>query len=94
MIGDRSLPDDALPYAKTSIFTAETVPSKLTNTHNTKKGIWGRLNVNRGEVSYYLDGEDAPLAAIRAGETLIIQPEEWHFVRLNEDAEFFVEFYK
>ena len=94
MTEDRRLPEGAAPYSKTATFTAQTVPQKLTNAHNTKPGVYGRLNVNRGEVSYYLDGQEAPLAVVSAGETFIILPQEWHFVQLSDDAEFFVEFLK
>ena len=90
----RNIPPDVTPYFKTAAFTAETVPEKLKKAHGTKVGTWGRINVNRGEVSYFLEGEDRPLARVTAGETFVILPEERHYVRLSDDAEFFVELCK
>jgi len=94
MTDDRKLPEGAAPYSRTAKFTADTVPDKLTHAHNTKPGVWGRLTVIQGAVRYFLEGEDEPLATVSAGETFIIRPEEWHYVRLSDDAEFFVEFCK
>ena len=80
------------PYFRTATFTGESVPDKFTKAHSTKGSVWGRLNVLSREVGYHLKGQDAPLAVIAAGETFVILPEEWHYVRLSEDASFFVEF--
>ena len=90
----RTLPSDVASYSKTSVFTAETLPDKLKNAHETKAGTWGQLTVNRGEVSYFLEGEDQPLARVTEGDSFIIIPEERHYVRSSDDAEFFVEFCK
>lgn len=94
MTEDRRLPESAKAYSKTAVFTGESLPAKLGQAHNTKAGVWGCLNVLRGEVRYYLEGDETPLATVSAGETFIIKPAEWHFVRASDDVEFFVEFFK
>lgn len=68
------------------------VPGKLLDVHDLKPGTWGRLNVQSGEVDYYLDGGDAPLAQLKKDNTFIILPEEKHYIDISDDAIFFIEF--
>ena len=91
---ERSLPDDVEASGKTSVFTNETVPDKILNHHELQAGTWGLLTVEVGTVSFFRKGGDAPLAVISAGKPFVIVPEEVHYVRLSEDAQFFVTFYK
>ncbi len=69
-----------------------TVPGKLLDVHDLKAGTWGRLNVKSGEIDYFLDGEDKPLAHLKTGDTFIILPEEKHYIDISDDAVFFIEF--
>lgn len=94
MTEERSLPADVEPYGKTPVFTNETVPDKILNHHDLQAGTWGLLTVESGTVSFFLKGDDAPLAVIASRETFVILPEETHYVRLAEDTKFFVTFYK
>ena len=94
MIEERHLPDDAEPQGKTALFTNETVPDKILNHHELQAGTWGLLTVEAGTVSFFRKGDDAPLAVISPGKPFVIVPEEVHYVRLSEDAKFFVQFYR
>lgn len=94
MTEERSLPADAEPSGKTPLFTNETVPDKILNHHDLQAGTWGLLTVESGTVSFFLKGDDAPLAVISSEKPFVIVPEEVHYVRLSEDAKFFVTFYK
>ena len=94
MTEERSLPDDVEASGKTPLFTNETVPDKILNHHELQAGTWGRLTVEAGTVSFFRQGDDAPLAVISTGKSFVIVPEEVHYVRLSEDAKFFVRFYK
>ena len=94
MTEERSLPDDVEPSGKTPLFTNETVPDKILNHHELQAGTWGLLTVEAGTVSFYRQGDDAPLAVILSGKPFVIIPEEVHYVRLSEDTKFFVTFYK
>ncbi len=94
MTEQRDLPDDGESHGRTPLFTNETVPDKLLNHHDLQAGTWGLLTVEAGTVSYFRQGDDAPFAVIPLGETFVILPEEVHYVRLSEDAKFFVAFYK
>lgn len=94
MTEERSLPANAEASGKTPVFTNETVPDKILNHHDLQAGTWGLLTVESGTVSFFLKGDETPLAVIASGETFVILPEEIHYVRLSEDAKFSVTFYK
>ena len=90
----RALPDDAESYRQTKVFTAQTVPRSLLAQHSTKAGTWGLIHVHAGRVEYFLEGEETPLATVPTGSSFVVLPQEVHFVRLSDDAEFSVEFHK
>ncbi len=90
----RKLPKEVKPYAKSPVYTKKTVPEKLLNHHDLKAGTWGCLNVEEGKVDYFTNGQDVPVSTLAAGEKIVIQPEEKHYITPSEDARFFIEFYK
>ena len=87
------LPPNVVKYAESPMFSAETVPDKLTSEHRLKPGVWGRLCVGKGLVEFHTTGPASSTTAVRAGESLIIEPALSHFVRLSADAQFKVTFY-
>lgn len=93
-MSQRTLPEDAEAYRQTKVFTASTVPRAILAQHSTKAGTWGLIHVHAGQVQYFLEGEDTPLATIQAGSSFVVLPEEVHFVRLSDGGEFSVEFHK
>ena len=93
-VAERTLPEDAEAYRQTKVFTANSVPRGLLAQHSTKAGTWGLIHVRAGQVQYFLEGEASPLATVEAGASFVVLPEEVHFVRLSDDAEFSVEFHK
>lgn len=90
----RTLPEGLENYAKTKHYTHETLPKSIAEDHNTKEGVWGRLNVVKGEAQYFLSGQKDPLATIQGPGTFVILPTERHYVKLSKDAEIFVEFWR
>ena len=93
-MSSRTLPGDAEAYRQTKLFTADTVPRSILAQHSTKAGTWGLIHVRAGRLQYFLEGDEEPLATVGAGETFVVLPQEVHFVRLSDDAEFLVEFHK
>lgn len=88
----RELPKGVEPYAQSPLFKAGEVPESLQKSHRTKKGTYARLVVKAGTVTYYVTGQDLPVASIGVGDDFIILPDEEHFVKVTDDAEFFLEF--
>jgi len=87
------LPPKAVKYAETKVFTTETVPAKLTNEHDTKPGVWGKLKVLTGALDYIVCGPPEKVQHLRAGQHTIVLPTQMHRVSLEEKSSFYVEFY-
>ena len=46
------LPDDAVRYRQTPVFTETTIPAGLLGDHRTKEGVWGLIHVYEGKLAY------------------------------------------
>jgi len=90
----RSLPDHVTKYGETAVFDAQSVPSKLTNAHDTKAGVWGKLCVLSGSIRYVIDSDDRKSIVVNANEYAIITPQQPHHVEIIGPVDFKVEFYR
>lgn len=87
------LPLDARPFKCTPHFTEKTLPKALTREHSTKSGVWGVINVIRGNLRYVVPSAD--IDAILNPQTKgIISPQQSHHVEPIGKVLFFVEFWK
>ncbi len=89
-----SLPDTVTKYGETPVFDEHSVPAKLTDTHDTKAGVWGRLCVLSGSIRYVVDCGDPHSLVVNANDYAIIVPQQPHHVEIIGPAEFKVEFYR
>ncbi len=92
------IPNDFVNYKSTSIFTKTDVPKMFLHLHNTKAGVYGKINVISGELKFYgftdRRGEVEQEFIIVAGNTAVSPPQYWHKVEyLTEDTSFRVDFY-
>lgn len=88
------LPDGLELVRTTDVFTDTTVPAGLLRAHRVADGVWGRLIVHTGRVTFVFDDEpDHPLV-VAAGETVAIPPARQHHVELTGPATFAVEFHR
>ena len=88
------LPGNAVPYAKTKVFSEVTLLEKLLNEHDTKAGTRAVINVIEGSLDYViLDGEKE---TIKLSPNLpgIVSPQIKHFLRPDGPVQVYVEFYK
>lgn len=90
----RELPPNAVKYAETPIFNSGTAPNKLTGTHDTKPGVWGKLVVLSGALDYVVLNEPTERIRVAAGEYAIIEPTVPHRVALIGPVTFKVEFHR
>lgn len=86
------LPDGFLPYKRTAVFDAMSVPRGLLSEHSTKAGVWGRLKVTSGTLNYVLAGDPPQRTEVHAGQSQLIAPEAKHHIELSGPVEFTVEF--
>jgi len=92
------LPEDFVNYKTTPTFTKENIPKLFLHHHNTKKGVYGQINVTSGRLKFYgFDGRHGEVnqeIIIEAGSTAVSPPQYWHKVEfVTEDTEFFIKFY-
>ena len=86
-----TVPGNARAYKRTPLFTAATTPAGLLADHSTRDGVWGRLHVESGQLTYIV-AESGEATVIRAGQHAVIRPQERHRVSLDGPVAFFVEF--
>ncbi|UTW56077.1 DUF1971 domain-containing protein [Kordiimonas sp. SCSIO 12610] len=88
------LPENVEKYSETPIFTEKTVPKKVTENHDTKAGVWGKLCVLDGAVDYIIPGPPKQERRVFAGKFAVIEPTIIHRAKPIGEARFKVEFYR
>ena len=81
-----------LPYQSTPVFDAKTLPTAFRKAHQTKAGVWGRLDVLSGSVRYVIEGNNAQ-CILQAGDYIIIRPQQLHHVEPIGSMQMQVSFY-
>lgn len=90
----KTLPENMVPYKRTPEFNASTVPAGLLTEHNTKKGVWAKICVLEGSMTYRILEPDVEEIPLSAGEFGVVEPEIRHQVVPGSAVRFFVEFYR
>jgi tellurite resistance-related uncharacterized protein len=88
------LPENFGPYKRTADFDEHSVPAGLLADHSTKRGVWGRIHVLEGALTYIVEPPLAREQPVAAGESAIVVPEVKHRVRPEGAVRFFVEFHR
>lgn len=88
------LPEGLEHVRTTDVFDEHSVPAGLLRAHRVADGVWARLVVHTGSVTFvFEDDADAPIA-VAAGEHVVIPPARLHHVVLTGPATFAVEFHR
>ena len=90
----KKLPANVQKYANSPVFTEATVPMNLLSAHATKAGVWGKLIVKSGALTYTILTDPQEIIRLEAGDFGVIEPDTLHFVTPEGAVEFCVEFYK
>lgn len=80
------------PYRSTPVFANETLPDALRRAHSTKLGVWGLLKVLKGSIRYVI-AECGEEQVVDAPGTVVIVPQQLHYVEPLGQMEMQVEFY-
>ncbi|MCC6438569.1 MAG: DUF1971 domain-containing protein [Acidimicrobiales bacterium] len=78
----------------TDTFDNSTVPAGLLRAHRVADGVWGRLVVHTGSVTFVFDDEPDQPITVPAGGTVAIPPARQHHLVLDDPATFAVEFHR
>ncbi len=84
------IPADLVKYSESPVFTQNTIPASLQRDHQTKPGVWGRIVVSHGSLSYKRKGRVAETVSV--GDRATIYPCELHSVAPLGEVRFRVEF--
>ncbi len=92
-----SFPDDVVAYRRTPEFDATTTPAGLLGEHNTKAGVWGRIQVIEGALLYRVTDprrEASERLLTPESRPGVVEPQIKHHVALTGPVRFYVEFLK
>lgn len=92
------IPESYVNYKSTPTFNTDNIPKMFLHLHNTREGVFGKINVINGSLKFYgfsgRRGDVEQEIVIVKGESVIAPPEYWHKVEfMTEDTSFRVDFY-
>lgn len=85
-------PEGIAMYKRTPDFDQDSVPKGLLADHKTRKGVWARIIVEKGSLTYHVDDCDVH-QPINPDVVGIIVPLLPHRVEVSGDVRFHVEFH-
>ena len=88
------MPDGLVLVRTTDVFDQDSVPAGLLRAHRVADGVWARLVVHTGAVTFVFDDEADHPIAVSSGESVVIPPARQHHVELDGPATFAVEFHR
>lgn len=90
----KSLPDSVEFYKSTPEFNETSVPLALKRDHTTAAGVWAKINVLEGALTYCISGEISEQHKLTVGVAGIIEPQVKHYVDVSVPVRFRVDFYR
>jgi tellurite resistance-related uncharacterized protein len=90
----KTLPLTVVPYRRTAEFTETSVPEGLRHAHTTKAGVWGKIIVLAGCLTYRILEPELEETVLCAGEEGVIEPQIKHEVVPQAGLRFYVQFYQ
>jgi tellurite resistance-related uncharacterized protein len=89
----KQLPDNVSSYRKSQTYTDRTTPGMMKNEHRTRLGVWAKIVVQKGEVTYMIPPEDET-HTLTPDNPGVIEPAVFHKIDPQLGAKFFLEFYR
>lgn len=78
-------------YRSIGPFTPDNLPAGLLREHRLAAGVWGRLRVTRGKVSFCWDDGGRARVDLSSGDELAVPPQRPHHLVLDEAADLLLE---
>ena len=86
------MPKGLKSHKSTPVFTEATIPKGLLNRHNTKEGVWGRLIVLSGTITF-VDLTNSRQIEASPERPVTIVPQAWHHLKVTGEVELKIDFY-
>ncbi|MGZ8975465.1 DUF1971 domain-containing protein [Methylomagnum sp.] len=90
----KALPNDVSAYKRTLEFSEHSIPAGLLNSHNTKEGVWGRIVILEGRLTYRILEPSVEEVTLMPGFDGVVEPTVKHEVAPLGTVRFYVEFYR
>ena len=90
----KTLPDDVVAYQRTPEFTEQSVPAGLLNSHSTKAGVWGKIVVVAGTLTYRILEPVVEEVLLTPELPGVVEPTVKHEVAPHDGVRFYVEFHR
>lgn len=90
----QKVPEDLVSYKVSPVFTHENLPDAFRNEHSTKAGTWGVVRVLSGALVFTIDETPPKTILLKAGELLVVPPQQPHHVTFLDEGAFIVEFHR
>ncbi len=90
----KSLPKNLMAYKRTPEFTATSVPAGLLHAHRTQAGVWGKIVVLTGSLTYRILEPAVEEIGLSPEVYGVVEPTVQHEVVPQPDVRFYVEFYR
>ena len=94
MTDDAQLPEGLELVRTTPVFDETTVPAALLRAHRVATGVWGRLVVRTGSLTFVFEDGDGGGRAVAAGQSVVIPPDRPHHLVMSGPVTFVVEFHR
>lgn len=90
----KALPNDIVAYQRTPEFTEQSVPAGLLHSHSTKPGVWGKIVVVEGTLTYRILEPAVEELLLSPELQGVVEPTIKHEVAPQGSVKFYVEFYR
>ena len=90
----KSLPGSVTYYKSTPEFNETSTPLALRRDHTTAAGVWAKINVLEGALTYCISGDTPEAHILTVGAAGIIEPQVKHYVDVSIPVRFRVDFYR
>ena len=90
----KELPEDAVRYGGTSVFSEGSIPANLRRAHRTKAGTWAKIVVLEGRLRYRILEPESEETELSPGRPGVVEPEALHEVEAPGPVRFRVDFYR
>ncbi|MFT7244195.1 MAG: tellurite resistance-related uncharacterized protein [Candidatus Azotimanducaceae bacterium] len=88
----KQIPQDCASYKQTPVFTEATIPAGLLKRHKTKAGVWGKIVVLEGALTYRILEPATENHELSPNQVGVVEPTVPHEVALLGPVKFYVEF--
>ena len=90
----KRIPDNVVFYKRSPQFDQDTTPANILKAHTTKPGVWGRIVVTEGSLTYHIVEPEEEAHELRPGVAGVVEPTMKHYLRIDRPVRFHVEFLK